>query len=83
MSIQPLPTVLFLALTLSSALCRAQDAAGAAAPLDYRFDDELVLGDTAAPTGEVLQVRTRGWRASLIRAREHWITELCKSVENL
>jgi hypothetical protein len=49
----------------------------------YKFDDELVTGDTANPNGEVLHVRKRGKRESLIRARTHWVPELLKTAENL
>lgn len=48
---------------------------------NYEFDDEIVRGDTSAPTLEVLHVRTRKARASLVRIREHFLVELYKSVE--
>ncbi len=49
----------------------------------YDFEDDLVTGDLVRPDGEMLQVRRRGRRASLIRVREHFIPEMLKSVENL
>jgi hypothetical protein len=49
----------------------------------YDFEDDLVTGDLVRPDGELLQVRRRGRRASLIRVREHFIPEMLKSVENL
>lgn len=49
----------------------------------YDFEDDLVTGDLVRPDGELLNVRKRGRRASLIRIREHFIPELLKSVENL
>ena len=49
----------------------------------YDFDDDLVQGDLVRPDGEMLNVRRRGRRASLIRVREHFIPEMLKSVENL
>ncbi|MCC6877088.1 MAG: hypothetical protein IT378_22480 [Sandaracinaceae bacterium] len=49
----------------------------------YDFDDDLVQGDLVRPDGELLNVRRRGRRASLIRVREHFIPEMLKSVENL
>lgn len=49
----------------------------------YDFDDDLVTGDLVRPDGEMLNVRRRGRRASLIRVREHFIPEMLKSVENL
>jgi hypothetical protein len=49
----------------------------------YDFEDDLVTGDLVRPDGEMLNVRRRGRRASLIRVREHFIPEMLKSVENL
>ncbi|MBX3245696.1 MAG: hypothetical protein KF901_00795 [Myxococcales bacterium] len=49
----------------------------------YDFDDDLVAGDLVRPDGELLNVRRRGRRASLIRVREHFIPEMLKSVEDL
>ncbi len=81
----------FAALTmLSSASAYAQDpppAGGAARSggdaTTYDFDDDLVTGDLVRPDGELLNVRRRGQRNSLIRIREHFIPEMLKSVENL
>ncbi len=49
----------------------------------YDFEDDLVTGDLVRPDGELLSVRRRGARSSLIRIREHFIPEMLKSVENL
>jgi len=49
----------------------------------YDFDDDLVTGDLVRPDGELLSVRRRGNRASLIQIREHFIPEMLKSVEDL
>lgn len=49
----------------------------------YDFEDDLVTGDLVRPDGEMLNVRRRGRRASLIRVREHFLPELLKSVETL
>ena len=49
----------------------------------YDFEDDLVTGDLVRPDGELLNVRRRGSRSSLIRIREHFIPEMLKSVENL
>jgi len=49
----------------------------------YDFEDDLVTGDLVRPDGEVLNVRRRGKRASLIKIREHFIPEMLKSVEDL
>ena len=76
-------------LTASTAL--AQEAGAAPAPAGggggdattYDFEDDLVQGDLVRPDGENLMVRRKGARESLIRVREHFISELLKSVENL
>lgn len=81
----------FAALTMfSSASAYAQDppAAGGGGraggdATTYDFDDDLVTGDLVRPDGELLNVRRRGQRNSLIRIREHFIPEMLKSVENL
>ena len=77
----------FAALTmLSTAGAIAQDAPaarGAGEATTYDFDDDLVTGDLVRPDGELLNVRRRGQRNSLIRIREHFIPEMLKSVENL
>lgn len=66
---------------------QAQDAdakAGAAGgATSYDFDDDLVTGDLVRPDGELLSVRRRGNRASLIQIREHFIPEMLKSIEDL
>ncbi|MDH5491637.1 MAG: hypothetical protein OEY14_06770 [Myxococcales bacterium] len=49
----------------------------------YDFDDDIVSGDLVRPDGEMLNVRRRGQRDSLIRIREHFIPEMLKSVEDL
>jgi len=65
----------------------AQDAKGAPAAepqaTSYDFEDDLVTGDLVRPDGELLSVRRRGNRASLIQIREHFIPEMLKSVEDL
>jgi hypothetical protein len=59
----------------------AQDKAGG--ETTYDFEDDLVTGDLVRPDGELLSVRRRGNRASLIQIREHFIPEMLKSVEDL
>jgi hypothetical protein len=77
----------FLGLSLFLApAAMAQDAGGGGggeAATTYDFEDDLVTGDLVRPDGELLNVRRRGRRASLIRVREHFIPEMLKSVENL
>ena len=75
---------LLLALALSSLTvpARAPDTEEPP-PTEYNFDDELVDGDLVRPDGEMLNVRRRGRRGSLIRIREHFIPEMLKSTEDL
>jgi hypothetical protein len=49
----------------------------------YEFEDELVRGDLFNPGGEVLHVMPEKRSRSLIRAREHFVPEIYKSVERL
>lgn len=78
---------LFSALSLAALPVMAQEAgAGGGAsnePTTYDFEDDLVTGDLVRPDGELLSVRRRGARTSLIRVREHFVNEMLKSVENL
>ncbi len=72
-----LQTLLVAAVLAFSTLAVAQDET------TYDFEDDLVSGDLVRPDGELLNVRRRGRRSSLIRIREHFIPEMLKSVENL
>lgn len=77
---------LLLALALATVGLLATAAPAAAQDGEattYDFEDDLVQGDLVRPDGELLNVRRRGRRASLIRVREHFIPEMLKSVENL
>jgi hypothetical protein len=81
-------TFLALAAALGLALAASATAAPAAAQEDdgtttYDFEDDLVTGDLVRPDGEVLQVRRRGQRQSLIRIRDNFLPEMLKSVEDL
>ncbi|MGF1469687.1 MAG: hypothetical protein ACFCGT_26485 [Sandaracinaceae bacterium] len=49
----------------------------------FNFEDEVLTGDLVRPDGELLNVRRRGRRESLIRIRQHFVPEMLKSVENL
>ena len=66
-------------------ICFALPALGSAQDdaTTYDFEDDLVSGDLVRPDGELLNVRRRGRRSSLIRIREHFIPEMLKSVEDL
>jgi len=90
----PRPTLLALTalLTTLAALAALPAAVAAEEPKKndprgeltaYRFDDELVTGDGANPNGEVLLVRKRHDRESLVRARTHWVPELIKTADDL
>ncbi len=71
--------VIVTLLSIASAVF-AQDQGDATT---YDFEDDLVSGDLVRPDGELLNVRRRGRRSSLIRIREHFIPEMLKSVEDL
>jgi len=73
---------LFVGLMSVGSGALAQDA-GEAGATSYNFEDDLVTGDLVRPDGELLSVRRRGNRASLIQIREHFIPEMLKSVEDL
>jgi len=60
-----------------------QEKTGEAGATAYDFEDDLVQGDLVRPDGELLSVRRRGNRASLIQIREHFIPEMLKSVEDI
>ena len=68
--------LLFLALP-SAALAEDPDV------VNYSFEDELVGATDRSPHLELLRVRMRDARESLIRVREHFIPEVYKSVEDL
>jgi hypothetical protein len=82
-------TTLLLAILVVPATAGAEPPANAAATGEvdsttvYTFEDDEVFGTTIAPMGEVLLVRPRAQRESLIRARDHFVRELLHSVEEL
>jgi hypothetical protein len=85
----------FVGLMAAGSSALAQEGAGEPQPAEggggkagggttsYDFEDDLVQGDLVRPDGELLSVRRRGNRASLIQIREHFIPEMLKSVEDL
>ncbi len=72
-------TLGFVGPTVAANVARAQEAE----PTTYDFDDDLVQGDLVRPDGELLNIRKRQGRSSLIRIRKHFVPEMLKSVENL
>jgi hypothetical protein len=72
-----------LALALGLGASRAHADPPAPDVTIYSFEDEQVLANTTSPLGEVLQCRVRANRESLVRAREHFVRELLKSIEAL
>jgi hypothetical protein len=70
-------------LPLRAAAEESGPAPSSSAPTEYRFGDDMVHGSQKAPSGEVLYVRTRESRESLVRVREHWLPELYQSIEDL
>lgn len=75
--------VSFLVVSLSIGFAPVVSAQEGGDTTTYDFEDDLVQGDLVRPDGEMLNVRRRGRRASLIRVREHFVNEMLKSVENL
>jgi len=77
--------VLSIALTLPWHHARAEDRRlpEISAVTSYEFEPDNVLGDTVQPSGTRLLARTRGARESLVRARLHFVEELCRSIEDL
>ncbi len=67
---------------LLTATAAAQDH-DAAPDTNYTFNDDDVLGNRVDPNGEVLNVRTRHGRESLVRPRVHFVPELLESVERI
>jgi hypothetical protein len=49
----------------------------------YEFAEEQVQGDLVAPLGEVLTVRNKLGKQSLVRARGSFVDKLVRVVENL
>ena len=81
-----LSAVLGLGLGLNiAAAARADDSSAPASDnvTSYQFDDDSVHGELYQPLGEVLRVRARAERGSLIRVRTEFIAELLKSAERL
>lgn len=52
-------------------------------PTRYSFEDDQVFADTERPMGEVMMVRRRGQRESLVRVRDSFVVELLQSAEAL
>jgi hypothetical protein len=79
------PFVLSALLTLNLASpALAQEPADAPGDtVSYSFEDDKVLGDGVAPLGEIMTIRKRGQRDSLVRARQSFVPELLHSVEAL
>jgi hypothetical protein len=49
----------------------------------YRFDDDLMVGDTFATPPPILKLRPKPLRIMLIRPRASFVGEMLKSVEVL
>ena len=70
-------------LSVAAAATQAQAEPPSQDPVEYQFDDDKVSGDLVAPLGEVLSVRGKGDKQSLVRARRSFIDKLLRAVENL
>lgn len=73
-----LTCVLLVALLPASALAKDDPDV-----VNYTFEDDLVGATDRSSHLELLRVRPRKARESLVRVREHFIPELYKSVEDL
>jgi hypothetical protein len=72
-----------MAIALSMAGAVSAQGVQYAEQTEYSFDDDLVTGDLVRPdTGDIV-VRKKGKERSLIRVRQHFISEMLKSVEDL
>lgn len=78
-----LPAALSILLASTHAARAEEPGQGPDAPTRYTFDDDKVLADTVGPMGEVMTVRKRPQRESLVRARDSFVDELLRSVEAL
>lgn len=78
-----LPAALSVLLATAGAVRAEEPGQGPDAPTRYTFEDDKVLADTIGPMGEVMVVRKRGQRESLVRARDSFVVELLHSVEAL
>jgi hypothetical protein len=75
--------VVFAAIVLLTAGVVFAQGVQYAEKTEYTFDDDLVEGDLVRPdTGDIV-VRKKGKERSLIRVRQHFISEMLKSVEDL
>lgn len=68
---------------LTCAGARAEPSRVQPAALEYGFDDEVVQGGLREQNTEVLIVRGRGVRQSLVHVRTSYVRELLESVEDL
>jgi hypothetical protein len=75
-------------LALSPARARAEPPPSATATdrdvhntVAFQFEDDQVQGDLVAPLGEILTVRTKQPKQSLVRARGSFIDKLVRAVE--
>jgi len=79
--------VLLMALSSSASASNTIDSVHLANTVEdyteYDFEDDLVLGDLVKPDGELLSVRRRWQRSSLIRIRDHFVDKLIRSAERL
>ncbi|MEO0323212.1 MAG: hypothetical protein AAF447_09660 [Myxococcota bacterium] len=75
--------LLTIALAFTAAALALPAPAAAQDETEYDFEDDLVSGDLVRPDGELLNVRRRGRRGSLIRTRQNFVPEMLKSVEDL
>lgn len=68
---------------LATAPVQADDARSGPDVVSYTFDDDLVGATDRSSNTDLVWVRARKARESLLRVRETFVVELYKSVEDL
>ncbi|MET0287932.1 MAG: hypothetical protein ABW352_25810 [Polyangiales bacterium] len=78
-----MPRCLVLAALLLSATHARAEPDRTIPAQSFTFEDELVSGDLVSPSSELLSVRRRTRRASLIEVRTSYVDKLLQSIEDL
>ena len=50
---------------------------------EYKFEDDVLVGDRLGMDGVQIRVRPRGYEKSLLKIRTHFVFQMLKSVENI
>jgi hypothetical protein len=74
-----LTTLLLTTLLSGSALAQR----GSDEPIEYKFDDDDLLGEAFASDGDIIRLRLGPARTLLLRPRASFVSEMLQSVEHL